>query len=282
MGAIMNEEMKLLIRYAKASAGLHTIIEEKAKGDWSKARLLIRNDPAAKAHMDEMLSASMEFRKLTSSGKFYKIPTEFRELADLALDYSQGEIKEIEELSILKDFFDYIKGAKELWDGHDLDVPTLDDDNIITALDMLMNLPFYDPDAWLRRSFLIEGVRVSPNTNLLKKVEDAYREACATFIYGQMNATCAMARSVMEAALKEAYYQNQYRNLGDFINYGWDKAAKLASRPDLKNAALTVMRAGNLSLHERRDQKVIHIGTELNTMNVLRSLKDILEYIYES
>ena len=45
---------EIIIRYYKANSDLSNLIAEKAKGDWSKAELLISNDDRAKQVVDEI------------------------------------------------------------------------------------------------------------------------------------------------------------------------------------------------------------------------------------
>jgi len=49
---------EIIIRYYKASFDLSNLIAEKAKGDWSKAELLISNDNRAKQIFDEIEDAT--------------------------------------------------------------------------------------------------------------------------------------------------------------------------------------------------------------------------------
>ena len=52
---------EIILRYYKMYFEFSNLIEENAKGDWSKAELLINNNDRAKLILDEMDRASSDF-----------------------------------------------------------------------------------------------------------------------------------------------------------------------------------------------------------------------------
>ena len=54
-----------------------------------------------------------------------------------------------------------------------------------------------------------------------------------------------------------------YMTLGEFINKGLNTIDILTNQQDLRNKALSILRAGILSLHERKDDQILRIENEL-------------------
>ena len=174
----------------------------------------------------------------------------------------------------------FLEHIRDEWEGK-TENGDVEDWGIVGALNVFFSLPSYDPDAWLKRRFLIRGVRISSNsTNIPQKIEIGFREACTCFIYGQNIASAALARSVMDAAFKDKFECFKNMKLGDIIRKGWYKIAELKNQQQLNEKAKKILNAGNDALHEHGDNKVRQLINELSTRTVLEDLQKILEYLY--
>jgi len=264
---------EIIIRYYKAYFELSKLINEIAKGDWSKAELLINNNDRAKQVLDKMDEALSDFEQSTSAGKLYQVSDEFVSICDVMLQKLDNSSNNASVTGFLEHIQDEWEGKTE--DGH------VEDWGIVDALKVFFSLPNYDPDAWLKRRFLIQGVRISSSLkNIPKKIEMGFSEACACFIYGQNLASSALARSVMEAALKDRFIVFKNMSLGNIIHNGWFKIDQLKKQSELNAKAKKIWEAGNEALHDYRDNKVRQLINELNARSVLDNLQKILEYFY--
>lgn len=264
---------EIIIRYYKAYFELSNLIDEIAKGDWSKAELLINNNDRAKQGLDEMDEARSDFEQSTSAGKLYQVSDNLVSLCNSMLENNRSRSNKASVTGFLEHIRDEWEGKTEEGD--------VEDWGIVSALEVFFSLPNYDPDAWLKRRFLIRGVRISSSsTNIPKKIEIGFSEACACFIYGQNLASSALARSVMEAALKDRFIVFNNMNLGDIIYNGWYKIDHLKKHSELNAKAKKIWEVGNEALHDYRDDKVRQLINELNARTVLDNLQKILEYFY--
>jgi hypothetical protein len=269
----MENVTNILIRYYKACFEFSHIINKIAKGDWSKAELLIRNDDQAKQVFDEIEEAKSDFEQATSAGKLYQVSNDFDSLCEIMLQKVDSRSNEASVTGFLEHIRDEWEGKTE--DGD------VEDWGIVGALNVFFTLPNYDPDAWLKRRFLIRGVRISSSSiNIPKKIEIGFSEACTCFIYGQNLATSALARSVMEAALKDKFIFFKNMELNDIIHSGWYKIDELKKQQELNERAERIRKAGNEALHEHGDKKVRQLINELSTRTILEDLQKILEYLY--
>jgi hypothetical protein len=77
---------EIIIRYYKSYFELSNLIDKKAKGDWSKAELLITNKDRAKQVLDEMDDEALsDFEQSTSAGKLYQVSDDFISFCDKML-----------------------------------------------------------------------------------------------------------------------------------------------------------------------------------------------------
>ena len=269
----MENVNEIIIRYYKAYFELSNIVDERAKGDWSKAESLRNNDDRIEQVLNEMDEALSDLEQTTSAGKLYQISDDFISLCDIMLK----QLGKKSNKASVTGFFEHIRDEWE-WKTEEGDV---EDWGIVDALKVLFSLPNYDPDAWLKRRFLIRGVRIlSDSKNIPKKIEIGLREACACFIYGQHLASSALARSVLEAALKDKFFVFQNMKLGDIIHNGWFKVDQLKKCPELNKKAEKIWEAGNEALHEYGDSKVRQLINELYARTILDNLQQILEYLF--
>lgn len=81
----MENVNEIIIRYYKAYFELSNLIDEIAKGDWSKAELLINNNDRAKQVLDDMDQALSDFEQSTSAGKLYQVSDDFVSLFNIML-----------------------------------------------------------------------------------------------------------------------------------------------------------------------------------------------------
>lgn len=270
----MENVTNIIIRYYKACFELSNQINEKAKGDWSKAELLILNDDRAKQVFDEMEEAKSDFEQATSAGKLYQVSNDFDSFCETMLQKIDGR-------SSMASVTGFLVHIRDEWEGKTED-GDVEDWGIVGALNVFFSLPNYDPDAWLKRRFLIRGVRISSSSrNIPQKIEIGFSEACTCFIYGQNLATSALARSVMEAALKDKFKVLKNLLLGDIIHKGWHKIDELRKHQELNEKAERIWKAGNEALHEHEDYKVRQLINELSTRTILEDLQKILEYLYK-
>jgi hypothetical protein len=264
---------EIIIRYHKAYFDLSNLIAEKAKGDWSKAELLISNDDRAKQVFDEIEEAKSDFEQATSAGKLYHVSNDFDSLCEIML-------QKIDSRSNNASVTGFLEHIRDEWEGKTED-GDVEDWGIVGALRVFFSLPNYDPDGWLKRRFLIRGVRVSSSSkNIPQKIEIGFSEACTCFIYGQNLASSALARAVMEAALKDKFIIFKNMGLGDIIHKGWHKIEELKNHQQLNEKAERILKAGNEALHEHGDNKVRQLINELSTRTMLEDLQKILEYLY--
>jgi len=264
---------EIIIRYYKAYFELSNLIDEIAKGDWSKAELLINNNDRAKQVLYEMDEALSDFEQSTSAGKLYQVSGDFVSLCNSML-------QKLDNRSNKASVTGFLEFIQDEWE-RDIEEGNVEDWGILDALKVFFSLPNYDPDAWLKRRFLIRGVRISSSSkNIPKKIEIGFSEACTCFIYGQNLATSALARSVMEAALKEKFIVFKNMRLGDIIYHGWYKLDQLRKQTKLNEKAKKILEAGNEALHEYGDNKVRQLINELNARTILENLQKILEYLY--
>ena len=263
----------VVIRYYQAYFELSNIISEKAKGDWGKADLLINNDDQVRQVFERMNEALSNFKESTSAGKLYQVSSEFVSLCDLMLKSSNNSSQDASVSGFLEHIYWDWEGKTETGDVEDL--------GIVEALDAFFSLPNYDPDSWLKRKFLIQGVRISSDlNNLPKKVELGFGEACACFIYGHNMASSALARSVMEAALKDKFILFKNLSLGEIVHKAWFKIEYLKKYPELNTKAKKIWAVGNEALHNYGDKKVSQLMNELNARTALDYLQKILENFY--
>lgn len=265
---------EIIIRYYKACFELSNLIDEIAKGDWSKAELLINNNDRAKQVYDEMEEAKSDFEQSTSAGKLYQVSDDFVSLCNSMLQKLDNRSNNKASVT------GFLEHIQDEWEGK-TENGDVEDWGIVDALKVFFSLPNYDPDAWLKRRFLIRGVRISSSSkNIPKKIEIGFSEACACFIYGQNLASSALARSVMEAALKDRFIVFKNMGLGDIIHNGWYKIDQLKKHSELNAKAKKIWEAGNEALHDYGDNKVRQIINELYARIVLDNLQEILEYFY--
>lgn len=269
----MEDVTSIIKRYYKACFELSNQIDEKAKGDWSKAELLLLNDGRAKQVFDEMEEAKSDFEQATSAGKLYQVSDDFDSLCEIMLQKIDGR-------SSMASVTGFLVHIRDEWEGKTED-GDVEDWGIVGALNVFFSLPNYDPDAWLKRRFLIRGVKISSRLkNIPKKIEIGFSEACTCFIYGHNLATSALARSVMEAALKDKFILFKNMELNNIIQKGWYKVEELKKHHELNAKAERIRKAGNDALHENGDTKVRQLINELSTRTVLEDLQKILEYLY--
>jgi hypothetical protein len=271
----MKNVNEIIIRYYTAYSKLSDLIDSKTKGDWSKAELLVKNNDPVQQALDDMDAALSDFEQLTSAGILYQISDNLISLSEIMLRQLSNRTNK--EASVTA----FLEHIRDDWERKTED-GDVEDWGIVDALKVFFSLPNYDPDAWLKRRFLIRGVRISESSqNVPKKVELGFSEACASFIYGQNIAACALARSVMETALKEKFIVFKNQSLGKIINVDWHKIDKLKEQTQLNENAKKILEAGNNALHEYRDNKVRQLINEFNARSILNNLQKILEYLYK-
>jgi len=266
---------EIIIRYYKALLQFSALIDEKAQGDWSKAELIIQNVDGAKQLIDEIDQSFYDFEHSTSAGKLYQVSDELNALFNnMSINLSNYGSK-ASITTWLEHMYDDWSWKTE--EGH------VEDYGIVQALRLVFLLPSFNPDEWLRRRFLIRGVRISSDLiHMPKTIETRFNEACTCFIYGQNLATYALARAVLEVALKEKYivFSSRSMTLGNIINKGWHKIDQLKRYPELRKKAEKIWLAGNDALHMHNDYKVQHLINEFVAISVLENLKELLEHLY--
>lgn len=263
----------IIQNYLEARLKLESLIQEKAKGDWNKATILINNDSKALEIYNNLESAINKFRKLTSEVDFIQIAPEYHTLYAHVKDLSAEQ----KNPTLIAGFLEHYRDEWEwkIEEGHIVD----EDGSLIDALDAFFNLPNYDPDGWLQRKFMLGGLLlVSDATKISKKTKIAFKEACVAFIYGLHLAAISVARSTLESSLRECFPKYSNETLGWFVNRGWSEIDKLQQNNDLNEKARKIMRAGNKALHHGK--KIDYLLTELYAQNILLDLRDILKFLY--
>lgn len=271
----MNIIERTIQNYLKAYIKLKSLIQDKTKGDWNKATMLINNDSKALEAYNDLESAINKFRKLTSEVDFVQISPEFHSFYDHIKDLSAVQKSPTPIACFLEHYRD--EWECKIEEGH---IPD-EDGSLIDALDAFFNLPNYDPDGWLQRKFMLGGLLlVNDATKISKKTKIAFKEACIAFIYGLPLAAISVGRSALESSLRECFPKYSNENLGWFVNRGWSEIDKLQQNNDLNEKARKIMRSGNQALHQVKEGKINYLLTELFARTILMDLRDILEFLY--
>jgi hypothetical protein len=259
--------------YFTALFELESLVRDKAKGDWNKALILINNDEQAKELYNKTEDALKNFRRLTSEVGFAATTEEYFSMCDIIKKLPGVQKPHAPIAGFLEHFRDEWEWKIE--EGH------IKDGDLLDALNAFFELPNYDPDAWLRRKFLIGGIILVGNKQTIsKKTETAFKEACIAFLYGLNLATLSIARSVLESALKESFPELANHPLGSIINSDWYTIDDLRQNIDLNKKATKIMRAGNQALHQIEEARFSCLLNELYARSILQDLREILEFLY--
>ena len=263
---------EILIKYVEARLQLSEVIIEKVKGDWSKLSILIENDEKAYKSFDTMLNSLNEFREATSVGKFFTYPKEFKKIYELL---EKITLKPDPEFSV----------GFSLGEARDMIADLMSDgeeDRRAKALDQLAQLPNYSPDDWVRRKYLIQGIYLSQTNKVPPYLIPRIKEAYFSFIYGNFLASIALARAILEMALKDRFPVLKVKDLSfyDILNEKWFQIKGLKDDDEMQKMAEFIRTAGNQIMHNPQD-KVIRIYNEFATTSVLRNLRSLIEFLYQ-
>ena len=90
----------------------------------------------------------------------------------------------------------------------------------VRLLSFLINLPYFTPDTWLKREDSLPPLYVRGG-GVPKWIENRYREAVYSYVYGFNNASVALCRSIVEGILKIKLDVKTIRNfkLHEMINF---------------------------------------------------------------
>lgn len=259
--------------YFTAYFQLESLIQEKAKGDWNKAGILLNNNEQVQQIWERVEIALKNFRNLTCDVGFMQVNEQYHSLYSI-LKRLPGVQKNYTDIAgFLEHFRDEWEWKIE--EGH------IEDGDLLDALDAFFRLPNYDPDGWLKRKFMIGGVIIVDNNKKLPiKVETSFREACTAFLYGLNLAAISVSRSVLESVLKDCFPEFANEGLGGFLHNSWFKIEKLQKNSDLNKKALRIMRAGNQAMHETTEAKISRLLNELYARTVIQDLREIIEFLY--
>ncbi len=122
------------------------------------------------------------------------------------------------------------------------------------ALRILIEMPYFDPDGWLKKMFEINPLTLAFSSRLPGEINNRLLEATYCYVYGFYNAAGALCRSVLEGRLKEYLTKKgidvRWRwTLGEvlkFLEKGSYKEKQLAIDIKVENIKLF----GNKILHE--------------------------------
>ncbi|MBM3436556.1 MAG: DUF4145 domain-containing protein [Bacteroidetes bacterium] len=272
MGNIENID-EIVLRYFKANIGLNDLINELAKGDWSKIDLIYNNNEKFRELYKELLDSLKDFENATTAGKVYTCSDQLLSLIkslEKRVPYSK-EISKKCQISVL------LEHTRWDWLGKIGDVE--DAESYVERFDAFFKLPNYDPDNWLKRKFTLKGIFIS--TFILKNVPESvvqgYNESCACFIYGNYLATVAMARSVLELMLKDKFQEFANYNLSQILSR-WDTIDKLKNKNNYKDKVKFIKNKGNAALHEGSD-KLLQLFNEMTALKVINNLRELIEFI---
>lgn len=159
----------VILDYYKAFFALESLINDKAKGDWNKAEMLINNDYGARQVYNNVQDALKNFRRLTSDVGFVQLTADFQILYDLLKKRCEVQKPSAYLAGFLEHFRDEWEWKIE--EGH------IEDGDLLEALNAFFTLPNYDPDGWLRRKFLTGGLLVVEDTKKIsRKTETVLRK----------------------------------------------------------------------------------------------------------
>jgi hypothetical protein len=105
---------------------------------------------------------------------------------------------------------EYIKKARNHYEDDE------DDPEYTDVFTILLNLPFFKPDNWLKKEDELPPLYIK-GAGIPSWLIERYREAVYSYIYGFNNASIAICRSIVEGILANKY--NLKGKLYDMIEY---------------------------------------------------------------
>jgi hypothetical protein len=264
----------ILVDYVEAIFNLQKIIREKAKGDWSKLEILLENDEALKKSFDTIWDTLKirkdEFREATSLGKFYTYHRELDRFFEIMEERTAALGHDGSVAFHLEEARDMIEDL--LTDGSE--------DRRVKAIDMIAQLPNYSPDDWIRRKYMMKGFYLPGHeTEVPVYLRQGIEEACCSFIYGNFRACIALARAVVEDALKKRFPLLADSKLNEIVNNMWFKIKGLKERDDVRRRVERIRIYANQVLHQG-ESNVERLCNELAAKTILGDLKEITEFLY--
>lgn len=267
----MKDIDEIIFGYAGAVIGLKRVIREKAKGDWSKLAILVKNDEEARQLDEKRSYYEGEFRESTVLGNLYTC--------------SKGVMKAISDFLLEEDQSEQAAKTSLEWDieaARDAIADMLQDeeDYRVVALDSLARLPNFSPDDWVRRKYMIDGIYLGEGTEVPSHLIQRIEEACYSFIYGNFLSCVAMSRAAIETALKEKYPDFTKRKLNDILKTRWLETEGLKEYPEVQKRAISIQEAGNQILHDRKT-KVVNMWNEFFAQSVLQNMREVIQFLYQ-
>lgn len=156
--------------------------------------------------------------------------------------------------------------------------------------DRLLYSSFFRPDEWLRNAksldpFLGNAAESKIPNNIRIRVKELYR----SFILGNYLAAIALARAILEYSLidkssktgvnplsTDPRYPNRTRRLRSLVN---DVSARI---PQLQKDMETIVDAGNRTLHQRKDDKIVFLPIVLHELafDSIKAVRGVVEHLY--
>lgn len=144
---------------------------------------------------NELIDSYSKISKKLCAQNISLVPNKQKELFKKIIDLlSDGCLKDTKEAKI-EDLF---KENVKLPDCEDIT-----DIKKHVKLKLLLDLPYFEPDSWIKEYIEIKPLVLSLDSRLPKEIEKRLDEATFCHIYGFYNASTAICRSVLEGLLKK-------------------------------------------------------------------------------
>jgi hypothetical protein len=151
-----------------------------------------------------------------------------------------------------------------------------DNEEGVRLLSFLLNLPYFDPDTWLKKEDALPPLYVR-GAGVPKWIENRYREAVYTYVYGFNNATVALCRSIIEGILKIKLEGKTAKNLKlhEMINY-FTKTLKEHERTPVVWNTHKIKELADDVLHDLKTS-----AQNKDALRILSGTRDFVVYVYK-
>jgi hypothetical protein len=190
----MDIEQKL-----SAVVGIYFQLVEKCEGDISNLEVTLKQDESAVKVFENLLIIADEIDNDTS-GKF--VSKDLRFILDWVRTISKlryGSGRRIGDI------------LHEVMERYVSD----EDEEAVSILDKLASLPSYEPNEWMRRSFLIESIFIRPLSTVPPDLISRLEETMSCFIYGNILAGVTLCRATLKTCLHYKYPNLGWEDSGD-------------------------------------------------------------------
>ncbi|GMR04962.1 MAG: hypothetical protein BMS9Abin23_0885 [Thermodesulfobacteriota bacterium] len=158
---------------------------------------LLQHESDLEESVDELIESFLQLSRKVCVQNVAIVPSKekkvFKEIINIL---SKNLLESSKEIKII----DLMKSSKKIFPDN---IFRIEEVINFAKFKLLLDLPYFNPDAWLKEYTKINPLVLSLDSRLPREIEERLNEATFCYIYGFYNASTAICRSVLEGLLKK-------------------------------------------------------------------------------